>query len=95
MSGGSMNYFYQKVQAIADAFCEVNTEHGLEIKEATDPADLYESPLRPQFLAHLRTLAAQLELAAAALRAIEWNDSGDGAKDEDALIRACIEKHGL
>lgn len=27
---------------------------------------------------------------AAAMKAIEWNDSGDGASDEEALIRACL-----
>lgn len=27
---------------------------------------------------------------AVAMRAIEWNDSGDGAKNEAELIRACV-----
>jgi hypothetical protein len=39
--------------------------------------------LRRAFLAHL-------SLVAEALRAIEWNDSGDGDDDEEKNIRACL-----
>lgn len=37
-----------------------------------------------------RAFAVHLEKVAAALRAIEWNDSGDGADNEEELIRACL-----
>lgn len=40
---------------------------------------------------HVRAaFAAHLEQCAKAMRAIEWNDSGDGADDEEALIRECL-----
>lgn len=39
--------------------------------------------LRKLFATHLRNVAA-------ALKAIEWNDSGDGADDEDMLIVKCL-----
>jgi len=38
-----------------------------------------------------RALRKHLLKVAAALHAIEWNDSGDGAPDEDELIRACLQ----
>lgn len=31
-----------------------------------------------------------LQVVGAALKAIEWNDSGDGDDDEDHLIRKCV-----
>ena len=37
-----------------------------------------------------RAMRKHLGKVAAALHAIEWNDSGDGAPDEDELIRACL-----
>lgn len=37
-----------------------------------------------------RAFKKHLELVCAALRKIEWNDSGDGADDEEGAIRACI-----
>jgi hypothetical protein len=37
-----------------------------------------------------RALRAHLTKLAKALRAVEWNDSGDGADDEDKLIAACL-----
>lgn len=37
-----------------------------------------------------RAFRKHLGKVAAAMRAIEWNDSGDGAKGEDELIRACL-----
>ena len=33
-----------------------------------------------------------LQLVAEALKAIEWNDSGDGADNEEELIRRCLGK---
>lgn len=41
------------------------------------------SPLRRAFRAHLIKVAA-------ACRAIEWNDSGDGDSEEEALIRFVV-----
>ena len=38
-----------------------------------------------------RAMRKHLGKVAAALHAIEWNDSGDGAPDEDELIRACLQ----
>lgn len=37
-----------------------------------------------------RAMRKHLGKVAAALKAIEWNDSGDGADNEDELIRACL-----
>jgi hypothetical protein len=37
-----------------------------------------------------RAMRQHLWKVAAALKAIEWNDSGDGADGEDELIRACL-----
>lgn len=37
-----------------------------------------------------RAFVKHLEKVAAALRAIEWNDSGDGADNEAELIRECL-----
>jgi hypothetical protein len=48
-----------------------------------DAAFADNTPLRIAFREHLAYVAA-------ALRAIEWNDSGDGDKTEDACIRACL-----
>lgn len=38
-----------------------------------------------------RVFRVHLQKVAAALRAIEWHDSGDGGDNEDALILAAIE----
>lgn len=43
------------------------------------------TPMRDAFSIHLVKVAK-------ALKAIEWNDSGDGNPDEDQLIRDCISK---
>lgn len=37
-----------------------------------------------------RAFRAHLSLVARALKAIEWNDSGDGDDGEDTAIRACL-----
>ena len=41
------------------------------------------TPARRAFRAHLTKVSK-------ALKAIEWNDSGDGADNEEALILACL-----
>jgi hypothetical protein len=45
--------------------------------------DAASAELRRAFKAHLRDVAE-------ACRAIEWNDSCDGYKEEEALIRKCL-----
>jgi hypothetical protein len=37
-----------------------------------------------------RTFRVHLQHVADALHAIEWNDDGDGAPNEDELIRKCL-----
>lgn len=55
-----------------------------EIRSRGGCPDYCASPaLRAAFRVHLRAVAA-------ACKAIEWNDSSDGAADEIALIRACL-----
>ena len=44
-----------------------------------------DTPARKAFGKHLK-------LVAKALRAIEWNDSGDGDDNEDEAIRACLSR---
>ena len=65
MSGGSMNYLYQKLEY--DATFITNT------------------PERIAFRKHLG-------LVAKCLKAIEWNDSGDGDDEEEALLLECVGK---
>jgi hypothetical protein len=49
-----------------------------------EEADFEEStPQRRAFREHLKAVAK-------ALRAIEWNDSGDGDDEENILIEACL-----
>jgi hypothetical protein len=48
-----------------------------------DATFIEQTPERKAFRKHLVKVAA-------ALRAIEWNDSGDGAKYEEEIIRACL-----
>lgn len=79
MSGGSMEYYYARMLEVADRV--VDEEDGLF--EAT-------TAQRAKFKTHLQALSKRLELAAFALQAIESNDSGDGAKDEDERITRCI-----
>ena len=65
MSGGSMNYLYQRLEY--DATFITNT------------------PERRAFRKHLW-------LVAQCLKAIEWNDSGDGDHREEALLLECVGK---
>lgn len=48
-----------------------------------DAEFLENTNLRKAFRHHLQKVSE-------ALRAIEWNDSGDGADNEDVLIRECL-----
>jgi hypothetical protein len=56
-----------------------------DIREIGGCGEYAASPaLRRAFIAHLQKVTE-------ACRAIEWNDSGDGDRDEVAKIRACLE----
>lgn len=46
-----------------------------------------DSALRREFAGHLYNVSL-------AMKAIEWNDSGDGDDQEEELIRICIQKQG-
>ena len=64
MSGGSMDYFYGKLDDAAEQFALTTME-------------------RVALRSHMLKLSK-------ALKAVEWNDSGDGANDESELIRECL-----
>lgn len=76
MSGGSYNYTYSRVHDLASA---ISDNGGCGEGYCAPPA------LRRAFKTHLRDVAA-------ALRAIEWNDSGDGDSDEMLLISRCLHR---
>lgn len=81
MSGGSYDYAFRHIEDLADSIREIaGCPPG-----PNDKPDEYGSPpsLRRAFAEHLRKVAR-------AAHAIEWNDSGDGARDEQKAIRACI-----
>lgn len=81
MSGGSYDYAFGRIDDLANAIRE---NAGCRNLPGEKP-DEYGSPpsLRRAFVAHLRKVAR-------AAQAIEWNDSGDGDRDEQRLIRACV-----
>lgn len=81
MSGGSYDYAFGRIDDLANAIRE---NAGCRNLPGENP-DEYGSPpsLRRAFAEHLRKVAR-------AARAIEWNDSGDGDRDEQRLIRECI-----
>lgn len=64
MSGGSMDYFYSRLEDAAEKFI-LSSMHRIAVRS------------------HMLKLAK-------ALRAIEWNDSGDGDDQEDKLIDECL-----
>jgi hypothetical protein len=74
MSGGSYDYAYTRVNDFAD-----------QLRRHIDCNDCgYSNPsLRRAFLEHLLKVSD-------AMQAIEWNDSSDGDKDEQAKIQACL-----
>lgn len=76
MSGGSYDYFYSKLEDMADSVARSANRAGFVCGKST-PA------LRRAFAEHLK-------LCAEACRAIEWNDSGDGDDREAELIRKCV-----
>lgn len=74
MSGGSYNYAFSHIDDLASSI----RDHG-----GCGPDYAASPTLRRAFKAHL-------EKVAAACRAIEWNDSGDGDPRETELIEACL-----
>lgn len=85
MSGGSYNYAFHKVEDFAD---EVEADLARAGKPTGYAEECYpERPnpeLRRTFIAYLR------ERVIPAMKAIEWNDSGDGDDEEAALILAVL-----
>lgn len=80
MSGGRYNYAYRHVVDFAD-----EVEAAADLGGTLDPwtqelRPMRDTPARRALIAHLR-------LVAEAMRAVEWEDSCDGA-DEEAAIRA-------
>lgn len=74
MSGGSYDYLYRRVEDVAE---QIRAEGGCSSLGYSRPA------LRKAFKAHL-------EKVAEILRAIEWNDSGDGDSTEIEKIEALL-----
>jgi hypothetical protein len=85
MSGGQYNYAYSVVmQFIEDVENEDPDKD--RYNQSLEGGENY--ILRKKFLEHLI-------LVADAMRAIEWNDSGDGASDERDLILKVIDEKEL
>lgn len=76
MSGGSYEYAYLAVERFADAIEAGRTYDGFEPECANDHARL-------GFAAHLRKVAA-------AMKAIEWVDSGDCSPPHDTDAIAAV-----
>jgi len=85
MSGGHHNYAFRKVEDFAN---EVESDLARAGKPTGYGEECYperENPtLRREFIAYLR------ERVVPAMKAIEWNDSGDGDDEEAALIMAAL-----
>ena len=75
MSGGCYDYAYRQIENLAQDI-NVRAIYGDSVAGSS-------GILRRAFALHLLSVAA-------AARAIEWNDSGDGANDEGELIRRVV-----
>lgn len=85
MSGGHYNYAFRKVEDFADEVEADLARAGQPTGYADECYPERDNPgLRRKFIAHLR------DRVIPAMRAIEWNDSGDGDDEEAALIMAAI-----
>lgn len=76
MSGGSYEYAYLVVERMAEALEDGVTFDGRRTEDA-------DSHVRLGFAAHLR-------LVAAAMQAVEWEDSGDCSPPHAALAIAAV-----
>lgn len=76
MSGGHYDYAYRHVEDFADA---------LTVEDRGSMFDCVSTPLRKAFKKHLANVAL-------AMKAIEWNDSGDGDRNEQKYICECLGK---
>lgn len=76
MSGGHYDYASFKLNDFIESL-EVSPENPIGVGYEASPE------LRERFREHLK-------LVQKAMRAIEWNDSGDGDRDEVKLIEACL-----
>lgn len=95
MSGGSYDYAYRNVvnfasdlrcgehKRCADFAKHTWNDECAQCEHSDEPGCDADGELRLKFREHLRKVAD-------AMKAIEWNDSGDGARDEAALIKACL-----
>lgn len=82
MSGGHYDYAYGHVEYFIDKLVvEAPPPEAGWGDDAIDPYVDY--ALRQKFKEHLVKIAQ-------AMRAIEWNDSGDGAPKERELIEDCL-----
>lgn len=85
MSGGHYNYAFHKVENFADEVEADLARAGQPTGYAEECYPERENPtLRREFIAYLR------ERVIPAMKAIEWNDSGDGDDEEAALILAVL-----
>ena len=85
MSGGHYNYAFRKVEDFASEVEADLARAGQPTGYAEECYPERENPaLRWEFIAYLR------ERVIPAMRAIEWNDSGDGDDDEADLILAAL-----
>lgn len=89
MSGGHYDYAHGHLERFIDELMLKPrppdpgwSPEELGIPEPVDPYVNYE--LRQRFKEHLIKVSA-------AMKAIEWNDSGDGARDESERILACLQ----
>jgi hypothetical protein len=76
MSGGYYDYAYSKVVEFAEQL-------EAKLSDCAAPEYFPEIMLRLKFVGHLHNVAK-------AMKAIEWNDSGDGDDEEKLLIEKCL-----
>lgn len=79
MSGGQYDYVYMKVNDFLDSL-QVDKDSNYD-SEYHGKYINYE--LRKKFKTHL-------ELVSKAMKAVEWNDSGDGDEDEISILKQIL-----
>lgn len=85
MSGGSYNYAFRRVDEFAD-----EVESRLRRTTRDEDGNRYDR-YTPEQRARRLAFIAHLRLVSEAMRAVEWEDSGDGA-DEEAAIAAVLNR---